>query len=267
MPDNVDIYNLYIQEIPQKILTGVEEKELAKRYHEDGDKEAYDILVTHNLRLVRSIAARFAKYGIDINDLIQAGNLGLLTAVDKFDYTLGYKFSTYAVYWIRRAIALYADTEKYPIKIPVYLLDKYKILLKKADIFFHNEHRYPSLSEMEKMSGIDRKILQKILSVLQYPVLIDGDSHESYMQIYSNEDVSETGTNNILAEMMDKIKRQELSPMEYKVISMRYSDNPKSFEEIGIEICRSKQRAQQIEASALKKLKDNPDIRKIWENA
>lgn len=269
MDSSYDSVQMYLREIGQyPLLNGFQEKELAKRIL-DGDDEARNILARSNLRLVVSIAKKYVNRSPDLTllDLIQEGNLGLFKAVDKFDYTKGYKFSTYATWWIRQAITRALADQSRTIRIPVHMVEtiaKYKQKMREL-----NQHlgRDPLPEEIAAEMGLDvdkiytiQKINQDTVS-LESPIGEDDDERSTLGSFIADESISspdQDSSRRILSEQMGAIL-DELSPKERKILEMRngLTDDGICFtlEEVGREFGVTRERIRQIEAKALERIR------------
>lgn len=251
----------YLHQIGQiKILTSTEEKEIFERYSR-GDEHALEELITANLRLVVSIAKRYKGRGLSLEDLIQEGNIGLMTAAKKFDYTKGFKFSTYATYWIRQSIQRAIDNTKNTIRVPVHMMENlakykkvYSELLQKSGT--------PSEEEIAKQMGVTVKTVKEIkvleLSMLSLDETLGEDNTTLGSLIESNTYVSPED-NYRQIELSEKLHMvlDQLSEKEKQVIILRFGldgGEAKTLEDIGRMYNLSKERIRQIEATALKKL-------------
>ncbi|PIT91331.1 RNA polymerase sigma factor RpoD [Candidatus Kaiserbacteria bacterium CG10_big_fil_rev_8_21_14_0_10_49_17] len=264
-----DSIQMYLREIGQyPLLTALEERELAKRITE-GDDEARNLLARANLRLVVSIAKKYVGRSPDLTllDLIQEGNLGLFKAVDKFDYTKGYKFSTYATWWIRQAITRALADQSRTIRIPVHMVEtiaKYKQVVRRLS---QDLGRDPLPEEIATEMGVDvekihniKKINQDTVS-LESPVGSDSDDGQSTLGDFIADDrilsPDQESAQRILADQIGEILH-ELSPKERKILEMRHGLEDgiyHTLEEVGKEFGVTRERIRQIEAKALEKIR------------
>ncbi len=261
LDDPVRVYLKEIGKVP--LLTAEEEIELAKRI-EKGDKEAKNKLCEANLRLVVSIAKKYLGRGMSLLDLIQEGNLGLIKAVDKFDYTKGYKFSTYATWWIRQSITRSIADQARTIRIPVHMVETINKEKRIERQLLQENGREPTIEEIaiEMNETVDK--VRDIKKISQDPMSLEspvGDEKDSHIgDFVPDKDVPQP-----FEAVANKMKREEvrkyldiLSPREKKVLILRYGfeDNiPRTLEEVGKEFNVTRERIRQIEAKAIKKLR------------
>lgn len=280
--DNVDAFaddsvRLYLREIGKiPLLTPEEEADLAQRIVE-GDKKAKDKMVESNMRLVVSIAKRYGGRGLDFLDLIQEGNTGLLRAVEKFDPDKGFKFSTYATWWIRQAITRAIADQARTIRIPVHMVETINKVLRMTRKLTTELNREPSNEEIAKALDMEpdkvdyvMKIKQDIAS-LDASVGRDGDDEDSVLgDFVEDEDMAspeDSAANQILKEQLAEIIAT-LSEREQKIIRLRFGiggGRPHTLEEVGNEFAVTRERIRQIEAKALSKLRKNKDTKKLHE--
>lgn len=270
--DSVRLYLREIGKIP--LLNAEEELELAQRVV-SGEKRAKDKMAEANMRLVVSIAKRYSGRGLDFLDLIQEGNTGLLRAVEKFDPDKGFKFSTYATWWIRQAITRAIADQARTIRIPVHMVETINKLLRTQRRMTQELNREPTIEELaaelemepEKVEYV-MKIKQDITS-LDAGVGRDGDEEDSVLRDFIEDEDSatpeESAASQLLKEQVQSIL-STLSDREQKIIRMRFGlDNGKShtLEEVGQEFAVTRERIRQIEAKALAKLRKHKDSKKL----
>lgn len=261
LEDTVKVYLKEIGNVP--LLTIEEETELAKRI-EDGDEEAKRRLAEANLRLVVSMAKRYIGKGMAFLDLIQEGNIGLMKAVEKFDYRKGFKFSTYATWWIRQAITRAIADQGRTIRIPVHMVEVMNKVGKGRKQLTQELGREPSTRELSEYLQMPISKIEEIQKIFQEPISLETpigeeeDSHLSDFIVDNNMPVpSEQATYVALQEQI-KEALSTLTEREAKVLQMRYGledGQPKTLEEVGKAFQVTRERIRQIEAKALRKLK------------
>lgn len=260
--DAIRSYLFEIGKIP--LLTGEEEVILAKRI-ELGDKEAVQLLTTANLRLVVSIAKKYSKSGLELLDLIQEGNIGLMRAVEKFDYKKGFKFSTYATWWIRQAITRAIADQARTIRVPVHMIETINKFNKVSGTLAIKLGRQPSDEEIAKEMDIELEKVAEIRKIKQNPSSLStpiGDEKDSKLQDIIADDWSQTpdefATAQYLRNQLHGIL-DELQDRERRVLELRFGLEDgvsRTLEEVGKEFGVTRERIRQIEAKALKKLKE-----------
>ncbi len=267
-----DSVRLYLREIGRvPLLTAAEEVELAKRIAK-GDKAAKDKMVEANLRLVVSIAKKYIGRGLDLLDLIQEGSSGLLRAVEKFDYTKGFKFSTYATWWIRQAITRAIADQARTIRIPVHMVETINKLIRTQRRLVQELGREPLPEEIAAEMEIDvdkvnhiLKIKQDIVS-LESPVGDDKDSSLSeFIEDVDGKQPHEMAADQLLKEQVGEVLAL-LTPREQKILRMRFGledGRSHTLEEVGLEFGVTRERIRQIEAKALTKLRKHRESKKL----
>ena len=267
--DSVKMYLKDIGKVP--LLSAEEELQLAKEMAE-GNAEAKEKLINANLRLVVSIAKRYVGRGMSFLDLIQEGNLGLMKAVDKFDYTKGFKFSTYATWWIRQAITRSIADQARTIRIPVHMVETINKLIKISRALLQKYGREPTQAEIAEAMGISEARVVEIQKIAQDPVSLEtpiGEEEDSHLGDFI-EDTSATAPidaaeANMLKEQVNEILGT-LAPREAMVLILRYGlrDNrPRTLEEVGKVFNVTRERIRQIEAKALRRLKHPNKTKKL----
>lgn len=247
-----------------KTLTKEEESELFKRMQK-GDKKAREIIINSNLRLVIFNAKKFGGKGVSMEDLIQEGNVGLCTAVDKFDYTKNYKFSTYATWWILQKIRRIIVSKNNVITLPPHIIYKAKMIKRLQDDFYSKNQRMPTKQELVSLSGLSLRTVETVFKIPQCNVNIDStfaDSDTTLEEVLKNEkeiSVEDFADRDILARKIeDKLKI--LTERERYIVINYYYKN-KRLQEIGNELGgMSRERVRQIKKEALEKLDINPTI-------
>jgi RNA polymerase primary sigma factor len=272
--DSVRLYLREIGKIP--LLNSEEELELAKKVVA-GDKRAKDKMAEANMRLVVSIAKRYSGRGLDFLDLIQEGNTGLLRAVEKFDPDKGFKFSTYATWWIRQAITRAIADQARTIRIPVHMVETINKLLRTQRRMTQELNREPSIEELAKELEMEPEKVEYVIKIKQDITSLDagvgrdGEDEDSVLADFiEDEDTvtpEESATNQLLKEQVQSVL-STLSDREQKIIKMRFGlENGKShtLEEVGQEFAVTRERIRQIEAKALAKLRKHKDAKKLHE--
>ena len=267
-----DPVRMYLKEIGKvPLLTAEEEIELAIRMNE-GDEEAKRRMAEANLRLVVSIAKRYVGRGMLFLDLIQEGNLGLIKAVEKFDYTKGYKFSTYATWWIRQAITRAIADQARTIRIPVHMVETINKVIRVSRQLLQELGHDPSAEEIAEEMGMPVEKVRDILKIAQEPVSLEtpiGEEEDSHLgDFIPDEDASEpseAASFSLLKEQLMEVL-DTLTPREKKVLELRFGivdGRTRTLEEVGKEFNVTRERIRQIEAKALRKLRHPSRSKKL----
>lgn len=269
MDDPVKVYLKEIGRVP--LLTPEEEIEYAMRIA-DNDPVAKKRLAEANLRLVVSIAKRYVGRGMQFLDLIQEGNMGLIKAVDKFDYTKGFKFSTYATWWIRQAITRAIADQARTIRIPVHMVETINKVKKANSQLLHQNGKEPTPEEIADFLDMPAEKVREILRVSQEPVSLEtpiGEEEDSHLGDFIPDDdalaPADAASMSLLKEQLDEVLKT-LTPREAKVLSLRFGlkdGNPKTLEDVGKEFNVTRERIRQIEAKALRKLRHPSRSKKL----
>lgn len=281
-PENVDAFaddsvRLYLREIGKiPLLTPEEEAKLAQRIVK-GDKKAKDKMVESNMRLVVSIAKRYGGRGLDFLDLIQEGNTGLLRAVEKFDPDKGFKFSTYATWWVRQAITRAIADQARTIRIPVHMVETINKVLRTSRKLASELNREPTNEEIANELGLEPEKIDYVMRIKQDIASLDasvgreGDDEDSvlgdFVEDEERDSPEDSAANQILKEQLSEII-STLTEREQKIIRLRFGiggGRSHTLEEVGAEFDVTRERIRQIEAKALSKLRKNKETKKLHE--
>ena len=269
-PETQDPLKLYVRQIGDgPLLTPAEERELARR-KDEGDEEAKRRLIECNLRLVMSITRNYVNAGVPLLDLIQEGNLGLIRAVEKFDYRMGYKLSTYATWWIRQAVTRAIADQGRTIRLPVHVVDQVRRVMRARRVLTQKLNRDPLPAEIAKESGFELKRVNELLDLVEDPVSLDtpvGDGDSIYGDML--EDVNSDQPDLVLADLLRSVELQgaldKLSDRMRHVLELRFGlagKVPQTLEEVGSELGVTRERVRQLESRALRELQlAAPDLK------
>ncbi len=267
--DHVRMYLKEIGRVP--LLTAEEEVELAKRI-EEGDEEAKRRLAEANLRLVVSIAKRYVGRGMQFLDLIQEGNLGLIKAVEKFDFRKGFKFSTYATWWIRQAITRAIADQARTIRIPVHMVETINKLIRVSRQLLQELGREPTPEEIAEQMDLPVERVREIMKIAQEPVSLEtpiGEEEDSHLGDFIEDQEApapaEAAAIYMLKEQLEDVL-DTLTPREEKVLRLRFGlddGRSRTLEEVGHEFGVTRERIRQIEAKALRKLRHPSRSKKL----
>jgi RNA polymerase primary sigma factor len=258
-----DPLKLYVRAIGDgPLLTPAQERALAK-LKDEGDEAAKARLIECNLRLVMSITRNYTKAGVPLLDLIQEGNLGLIRAVEKFDYKLGYKLSTYATWWIRQSVTRALADQGRTIRLPVHVAEQTRKVLRARRVLAQKLNRDPLVPEIAKESGFPAERVQQLLELIEDPVSLEtpvGDGESIYGDLIEDtkSDQPDAATAKMLRsrELAGALRR--LSPRMRRVLALRFGldgENPQTLEQVGIGLGITRERVRQLESRALRELR------------
>jgi RNA polymerase primary sigma factor len=278
VPDSISVEDpvrMYLKEIGKvPLLTAEQEVELSKQMEEGGEagKQARKKLAEANLRLVVSIAKRYVGRGMQFLDLIQEGNLGLIKAVEKYDYTKGFKFSTYATWWIRQAITRAIADQARTIRIPVHMVETINKLIRISRQLLQELGREPSPEEIAERMGLPVERVREIMKISQEPVSLEtpiGEEEDSHLGDFIRDDnapvPAEAAAYTLLKEQLNEVL-DTLTDREKQVLKLRFGlddGRARTLEEVGVEFHVTRERIRQIEAKALRKLRQPSRSRKL----
>src|SRR4051794_2115960 len=264
-----DPLRLYVRQIGDgPLLTREEERELARR-KDAGDEEAKRKLIESNLRLVMSITRHYTRAGVPLLDLIQEGNLGLIRAVEKFDYRMGFKLSPYATWWIRQSITRALADQGRTIRLPVHVAEQVRRLMRARRQLAQKSNREPTLAELAKESGNSEKRVQELLDLVEDPTSLEtpaGDGESLYgvliEDLHSDQQDDVTARRLRSRELARALTR--LNPRMRRVLALRFGldgETPQTLEEVGVGLGITRERVRQLESRALRELRTAaPDL-------
>jgi RNA polymerase primary sigma factor len=258
-----DPLKLYVRQLADsRLLTPAEERELARR-KDEGDEDAKRRLIESNLRLVMSITRNYTKAGVPLLDLIQEGNLGLIRAVEKFDYRMGYKLSTYATWWIRQAVTRALADQGRTIRLPVHVAEQVRRTMRARRVLSQKLNREPTTEEIAAESGFPEARIEELLGLVDDPVSLEtpvGEGESTYGDLIEDEhtDRPDTATANRLRAVELGEALTHLETRMRLVLELRFGLNgraPQTLEEVGQEFGITRERVRQLEARALRELR------------
>jgi RNA polymerase primary sigma factor len=258
-----DPLKLYVRQIGDgRLLTAVEERELARR-KDEGDEAAKRRLIECNLRLVMSITRNYTKAGVPLLDLIQEGNLGLIRAVEKFDYRMGYKLSTYATWWIRQAVTRALADQGRTIRLPVHVAEQVRRLMRARRTLTQKLNRDPTITELATESGFPERRVEELLDLVEDPISLEtpvGDGESMYSDliedVHSDQPDESTAKRLRSTELAHALDR--LNPRMRLVLALRFGldgRTPQTLEEVGAGLGITRERVRQLESRALRELR------------
>jgi len=264
-----DPLKLYVRSIGGgPLLTRAEERELARR-KDAGDEAAKRQLIESNLRLVMSITRNYTKAGVPLLDLIQEGNLGLIRAVEKFDYKMGYKLSTYATWWIRQSVTRALADQGRTIRLPVHVAEQVRRLLRSRRVLAQKLNREPTVQELAKEASIEEKRVNELLELVEDTVSLEtpvGDGESMYgdlIEDVNSETPDESTSTRLRAKELANALSQ-LNPRMRRVLALRFGldgETPQTLEEVGVGLGITRERVRQLESRALRELRTAaPDL-------
>ena len=261
----------YISKLPKELLTKGQEEELFKKI-KNGDIEAKNEVITKNLRLVISEAKKYVGSGMDFLDLIQEGNIGLITAIEKFDIAKGCRFSTYATWWIKQAITRSILEKRRTVKIPAHQENRIKLLKDYNNEYYRDNGKYPTKEEIATYLHWDKNVVENTISMAKTKMVllstpISDDSDDELVDFIEDKDEIDADKIIFSKQILEAIENSNLTERERKVLYLRFGviDNKtRTLEELGKIFNITRERVRQIEAKALRKLRNNIYVKEYY---
>ena len=262
----------YISKLPKELLTKGQEEELFKKI-KNGDIEAKNEVITKNLRLVISEAKKYVGSGMDFLDLIQEGNIGLITAIEKFDIAKGYRFSTYATWWIKQAITRSILEKRRTVKIPAHQENRIKLLKDYNNEYYRDNGKYPTKEEIATYLHWDKNVVENTISMAKTKMVllstpISDDSDDELVDFIEDKDEIDADKIIFSKQILEAIENSNLTEREKEILYLRfgiYDGEYRTLEEIGKIYKLTRERIRQIEFKACRKLRRNNEIKELYD--